>query len=481
MSSTFSGQPEPSPEAPPEVVIQVSRVSKAYRIWRNPADRLKYPLLRALGSILPRFLQPPQLRRRIGTDQATRYYTDFKALDDVSLTVRKGETLGIVGRNGSGKSTLLQIICGTLTPTSGTVAVRGKVAALLELGSGFNPEFTGRENVYLNGAVLGLERAQIDARLAAIAEFADIGTFLDQPVKTYSSGMYVRLAFAIITQVDADILVIDEALAVGDAFFTQKCMRFLRQFMESGTIIFVSHDTGAVINLCRSAVWLERGHVMREGEPKEIAAAYLANFYEANQGASKLPVPTTSAPAVAVRPPERDQRMEFINRSAQRNDIEVFRFRDEADSFGLGGASIVAVDLGDAQGAPLSWIVGGEQVSLTVACFARQELHRPIVGFFIKDRLGQTLFGDNTFLTYLGRPISITANSSFQAKFVFAMPLLPLGDYSVCVALAEGTQEDHVQHHWIHDAIFFKSHSSSTCTGLVGIPMQSIEILTNDL
>jgi len=223
-----------------DIAIKVENLSKCYHIYDQPHDRLKQIVLPRLGGFVG--LTPKQ------------YYQEFWALRDVSFEVKKGETVGIIGRNGSGKSTLLQMICGTLNPTSGSIQTQGRIAALLELGSGFNPEFTGRENVYMNGAVLGLSREEIDARFDAIAAFADIGQFIEQPVKTYSSGMMVRLAFAVIAHVDADILVIDEALAVGDAFFTQKCMRFLRAFMKTGTVLFVSHDTGSVRNLCARAI-----------------------------------------------------------------------------------------------------------------------------------------------------------------------------------------------------------------------------------
>lgn len=187
------------------------------------------------------------------------WQSEFQALKNISFSLQKGETVGIIGRNGSGKSTLLQTIVGTLATSSGSVQSSGRIAALLELGAGFNPEFTGRENVYLNGTIYGLSREQVDQRFADIEKFADIGSFIDQPVKTYSSGMFVRLAFAVIAHVDADILIIDEALAVGDALFAQKCMRFLEGFKENGTILFVSHDSGAVTSLCDRAIWLDSG------------------------------------------------------------------------------------------------------------------------------------------------------------------------------------------------------------------------------
>ncbi|MCK5232398.1 MAG: ABC transporter ATP-binding protein [Desulfobulbaceae bacterium] len=225
-----------------EIVIKVENLSKCFQIYDQPHDRLKqsiYPRLQRLAG------KPPK-----------QYFSEFWALQDISLQVKKGETVGIIGRNGSGKSTLLQMICGTLYPTTGSIQTTGRVVALLELGSGFNPEFTGRENVYMNAAVIGLSKKETDTRFDDIVAFADIGDFIEQPVKTYSSGMMVRLAFAVIAHVDADILVVDEALAVGDAFFTQKCMRFMRNLMKTGTVLFVSHDTGSVRNLCTKAIWI---------------------------------------------------------------------------------------------------------------------------------------------------------------------------------------------------------------------------------
>jgi len=435
-----------------EVVIGVERLSKCYHVYDQPKDRLLQMLARG----------------------RKQYYREFWALHDVSFEIRRGETVGIIGRNGSGKSTLLQIICGTLNPTSGSVSTHGRVAALLELGSGFNPEFTGRENVFMNCALYGMSSEQTTRKFADIEAFADIGDFIDQPVKTYSSGMMVRLAFAVIAHVDADILIIDEALAVGDTFFTQKCMRFLRQFMKTGTVLFVSHDVASVKNLCNRAVWLEKGQMQHAGTPKEVCDLYLEAFYEAQQGKST----TTKMKPVALQRArlEKDQRLEYINASNLRNDMEVFRFDPEAASFGKGGAQIVDVEFLDQQGARLNWVVGGEQVTLVVTALAHTALESPIFGFFIKDRLGQALFGDNTFLTYRDTPVACAAGVLLQAQFTFHMPLLPAGDYTVNVALADGTQEVHVQHHWIHDAVNFKSVSSSVSTGLIGVPMQHIEL-----
>jgi lipopolysaccharide transport system ATP-binding protein len=444
-----------------QFAIRVTHLSKRYEIYGSPRDRLKQ-------FVLPR-LQPLTGR----TPQ--QYFREFWALKDVSFEIKKGETVGIIGRNGSGKSTLLQMICGTLNPTSGTIETRGRIAALLELGSGFNPEFTGRENVYLNASVLGLKNEEINARFNDIVAFADIGDFIEQPVKTYSSGMMVRLAFAVIAHVDADILVIDEALAVGDAFFTQKCMRFLRSFMKTGTVLFVSHDTGSIKSLCNYAIWLEKGQVLQEGQSKEVCELYLEAFYEAQQGkSSTTKLKRFQKPNISL--PVKDQRLEFINTSNLRNDLEIFEFDPYAPSFGKGGAQILDVRLLDENDNPLAWIVGGEKVTLRVVIHVDQDLESPIVGFYVKDRLGQTLFGDNTFLSYQKHPVHCRKGSELQADFVFFMPLLPSGNYSITTAIANGTQEIHQQHHWIHDAILFKSESSSVSSGLIGIPMLEVRL-----
>lgn len=445
-----------------EIAIKVENLSKCYQIYDQPHDRLKQSIY-------------PRLQRLMGK-QPKQYFSEFWALKDVSFEIRRGETIGIIGRNGSGKSTLLQMICGTLNPTSGSVQTRGRVAALLELGSGFNPEFTGRENVYMNASVLGLSTKEIDVRFASIVSFADVGDFIEQPVKTYSSGMMLRLAFAVIAHVDADILVIDEALSVGDAFFTQKCMRFLRDFMKKGTVLFVSHDTGAVINFCQRAIWLNKGILKHQGDPKEVAQIYLAELYESQQGESVGVSNSTLDDDRSPSMPFRDMRLSFINTTKYRNDIELFSFVPDSASFGKGGGNITSVQLFDEAGQPLTWIVGGEKARLVVTCVANTNMFSPIIGFLVNDRLGQPIFGENTYNFAKQKPLNITLGEKFEAEFEFWMPILPVGDYSITVALAEGSQQNHIQHHWIHDALMMKSHSSSASTGLVGVPMSNINM-----
>ncbi len=254
---------------PEEIVINARQLSKAYRIWVDPSQRLISPLLAEAGRWLPHPLgRPLQQRAKAG-------YRDFFALQDVSFEVKRGEAVGIVGRNGAGKSTLLQIIAGTLQSSAGSIQINGRIAALLELGAGFNPDFTGRENVHLSAAVLGLARKETENRFDDIAAFADIGDFLDQPVKTYSSGMVMRLAFAVSTCVDPDILIVDEALSVGDAPFQAKCFRRLRQLIDKGvSLLFVSHDLGTVRTICSRALWLKNGRAEMWGEAKQVAKHY---------------------------------------------------------------------------------------------------------------------------------------------------------------------------------------------------------------
>ena len=437
-----------------DIVLSVRNVSKCFEMYEKPVHRLYQTLCAG----------------------KKRFYKEFWALKDINFEVRKGECVGIIGRNGAGKSTLLQIITGTLAPTTGEVKLKGRVAALLELGSGFNPEFTGRENVYLNGSILGLTKAEIDARYQDILDFADIGEFIDQPVKTYSSGMAVRLAFAVIAHVDADILIVDEALSVGDAFFQQKCMRFIRKFRKEHTILFVSHDTGAIVNLCSSALLLDGGHVARSGSAKDIAEYYLAQQIHANQG-GQMEIRESAEKAEESEDEVcfRDMRQDFIVHTNLRNDIELLQFNPESSSFGTGMAKITNVILTDERDQPLSWVVGGEMVKLKVTVECYKDMFSPIIGFIVKDRLGQGLFAANTCITYLNHPLSVARGQKLRGEFVFRMPILYVGDYSIMVSFAEGVQTENVQHHWMNDAFVFKSHAPEPLA-LLGLPMKSIRM-----
>lgn len=470
-----------------EIVISAQGLSKCYPIFSHPRDRLKQFIV-------------PALQRLVGANES-RYFHEFWSLRDVSLEIRRGETVGIIGRNGAGKSTLLQILCGTLEPTAGTYYTRGRIAALLELGAGFNPEFSGRDNVYLNATLLGLTRDEVDARFDAIAAFADIGEFIEQPVKTYSSGMYVRLAFAVIAHVDADILVVDEALAVGDAIFTQKCMRFIRAFQEQGTLLFVSHDTGSIQNLCRHAVWLDKGQVRMSGPSKKVAQSYLQFTLQslygegvvltAQEGTSladhKGGEPIGSQPGpengdVDGLPDEQlvADRIDDLKSLAVTNygaELQASINLFAATGFFTGDAEIRQVHLENlsTQGGDLIFR-GWDRVRLTITASARTILARPIIGFLLRDRLGQDLLGENTLVTTASEPRSASANSTLTAVFEFILPMLKNGDYSIMCSVADGDLYNHVQHHWIHDAMLLTVRNSDIQYGLVGVPFSKIEL-----
>ena len=403
--------------------ITVSGLSKSYRNFHQPINRLI------------QILRPKK----------TGLYTDFFALRDISFSVVRGESVAVVGRNGSGKSTLLQLIYGTIKPSSGQVDTQGKVAALLELGAGFDPEFTGLENLRMTAALYGITDAQLAEKTEQMLAFADIGAFIHQPVKTYSTGMVVRLAFAVIAHVDADILIIDEALAVGDAVFVQKCMRFIRDFKQHGTLLFVSHDMAAVQNLCDRAVWLDTGRIQQMGPAKEVAESYLQ--YALQQVAGDGVV-------LQSLPPE-----------------------THTKGWETGVARITQVQLINLNHPESECFEGGEKVSMRITIQASQRLVRPIIGFLLRDRLGQDLFGENTLrITTEGQEAPVLAGQRVTAVFDFTLPLLPNGQYAVACSIADGNLHDNTQHHFIHDALIVTVSSAQARWGLVGIACDQIRL-----
>lgn len=436
-----------------EVVVQAAGLGKSYAIFKRPEDRLKQMLSRG--------------RRR--------YFHEYWALRDVDLTIRKGETLALIGHNGAGKSTFLQLLCGTIAATTGSIAVAGRVGALLELGAGFNPEFTGRENMELAAAVLGLSSVELAAKTEAIIDFADIGDFLDQPVKVYSSGMYARLAFAVMAHMDPDILIVDEILSVGDAAFQQKCMRFIRRFKANGTLLFVSHDMAAVLALCDRAIWIEAGTIRQQGTAREVCAAYQASVQGGEINTNAFRIGASRAPSEAPHPV--DLREEALREAGQAPRVEVFAFDPDAPWFGKKGGTIVDTRVVDLDGAVMTAFSGGEEITLVIEAQAHEALTRPILGFIVKDRLGQNLFSDNTNMSYADCPVAVGPGDRLTASFTFRLPFMPAGDYAISVALADGTQEEHEQHHWIDEAMIFRVVSQNAAKGLIGIPMKKIELL----
>jgi len=368
-----------------DIAISVSNLSKCFQIYDKPRDRLKQAIMPKLYRALSLFTNSSISR--------PDYFREFWALRSVLFEVKKGETVGIIGRNGSGKSTLLQMICGTLTPSSGDIQVAGRVAALLELGAGFNPEFTGRENVYMNGALLGLSKSEIEARFNDIAAFADIGDFMDQPVKSYSSGMYVRLAFSVAVHVDPEILIIDEALAVGDIQFQMQCIDRMEKIRARGTtILFVSHSLEQVKRFCTSAIWLEKGGVRLMGE---------ANFVTDQYRDSSL---STSAERQSTR----------VDSSARLPECRSL-------------ASVISVDVNAKNLAPF------ESLSVRITYDVKDEpLPKLLIGVAIKDVKGTFVFGPNTYLDKVCIPY--TPGSHVVEYVIPRLPLLT-GTYFLDVGL----------------------------------------------
>ncbi len=470
-----------------DVAILATNLSKAYRTYRQPSDRLKQALYNGVQPFFRAF-------GKTGPEQ--RYYSEQWALHPINLEIKRGETVAIIGKNGSGKSTLLSLLCGTSSATSGEVRHFGRVGALLELGSGFNPEFTGRENVYLNASLLGLSTVETEARIHEIASFADIGDYFDQPIKTYSSGMTMRLAFSVIAHVDCDILVIDEALAVGDAYFQQKCLRWLRQFQKTGTVVFVSHDVGAVLSLCSRAVWLNEGKTQMIGVSKDVCEAYTAFIHKMITGQkleSPNSVPSQYPPDESSQlgpsspdssPPSSDTAAAGTVMPAPlpqppQSQSAVFDTLANSDSFGTGMAKIISGNLVSPNDAELPMLQGGEIVKLVIKVQALKALLSVIVGFIVKDRLGQPIFGDNTLERNSGQAFDLSELDTTTVTFEFQMPLLATGRYAITLAVATGTLAEHIQHHWLHDALMFDIHSS--VGGVVfGLPSSRSTILIND-
>lgn len=396
-------------------IIVAEKIGKSYRIWKDPSSRLKAPLVDAFSSLIPASFRQKR-------PEVSPYFHDFAALKDVSFTVGRGETLGIIGRNGSGKSTLLQIICGTLQPTSGEVTVRGRVAALLELGSGFNPEFTGRENVFLNASILGVTKAEVDARLDEILAFADIGEFIDQPVKTYSSGMMVRLAFAVSVCIEPDLLIVDEALSVGDVFFQQKCFARLRELQEKGvSLLFVSHDMGAVRNLCDRCILLNKGDVVFDGSP-EIA---VSKYYTASSETHGVPVETPAMTSTEVSE-EFQRRCDEI---MARNILPFAKTRH-----GNGGMHIVAASVKGPSSEGLEISVDDE-LTLALLLEADAPVASPSAGIHLFDRMNNLIFAAGTRNLRIDMPPMVKGEKRL-VEFTLRMAVQP-GQYTYSLGCSD--------------------------------------------
>ncbi len=390
----------------PQLAFKVDNLNKSYKLYKKPSDRLRETL----------------------NPFRKAYHTRFEALKDLSFEIPKGQVLGIIGKNGSGKSTLLKILTGVLTPTSGTCQRNGKIAALLELGAGFNPELTGIQNVFLNGSLMGFSEAEMNARLDDILNFADIGEFIHQPVKMYSSGMFVRLAFAVAINVDPDILIVDEALSVGDIRFQQKCLRKIQDFFQQGkTVIFVGHDLTTINTFCSWCMWINEGKIIAMGPPRDITKEYTSFMIYGMVSDSKE---ETKAPSV--------------------NWIDTEKF----ESFGDREAVISSFKIEDQNSGTPSLFMGGEKISIDLKITAINTVTDPIIGFVVTDRLGRACFGGNSYVN--DTKLETIAKGEHTYRISFEFPHITNGDYLLTLSIAQGVQSEHVQKHWVHDCFIFK-------------------------
>ncbi len=445
-----------------DFALQVQNLGKCYHIYRRPRDRLLQFVCRGYR----------------------RFYREFWALRDFSLNVKKGATIGVIGRNGSGKSTLLQLICGTLTATTGVIDVAGRVAALLELGAGFNPEFTGRENIYMNAAILGLSRRAIDDRFDALVHFADIGDFLDQPVKTYSSGMYIRLAFSVAVHTDPDILVVDEALAVGDIRFQAKCFRKFDEFRDAGrTILFVSHSTEQIVRHCSEAVLLEEGRILLHGDPKTVSNHYLDLAFGVKQEHADLtPPPPIGINALAAPPDDARVPPPIVASAAPPQSLPALfnqppgryesrpAYNPHEYRWGSRTAQIVDFVLQSPAGLHVNRIDSADELLLHVrVCFIR-DVARPIYGIYIKSPDGVTIAGFNSRDLQPRAPFAPRfPGDDIIVTFAFR-PSLNTGDYFLSLGVAEDILGEVVPLDRRYDSIHIFVHSSGRTNGILDIP-----------
>lgn len=405
--------------------IIVENISKVYPLYQNPQDRVK----------------------EIFSFKKKKYHEDFVALSDISFIVHEGETLGIIGKNGAGKSTLLKIITGVTTPTTGSIEMQGSVAALLELGTGFNPEYTGYENIYLNGTMRGYTREQMDEKIDGIIAFADIGEYINQPVKTYSSGMFARLAFSVMVSFKPDILIVDEALSVGDVFFQQKCNTFMKEKMKNVTKILVTHDMNSIANMADRVILLDKGKIIKEGKPLDVIEHYLKIMH------TEIYLDNTEN-KIAV-----DEMKDITN------GIDNW-FSISSDE--TGGALEVVIEkfLFTVNGTIGDVVKYGDKIKIQLLLKSKKNCENIIWGYTFKDKYGNSIFAQNT----LGAGIRIEGikkNRAYLLQLSFPWPQVKEGDYFLTLGIGEG--EDQMVH-----TIQCWAHNVAHVQGIASIPMHGI-------
>jgi ABC-type polysaccharide/polyol phosphate transport system ATPase subunit len=414
-------------------VIEFRSVYKSYSIYENPSDRLK----------------------ELVTLQRRSYHRDYWALTDLSFDIQRGETFCVIGENGAGKSTLLQLVAGIIEPSAGEVSVKGRISALLELGAGFNPEFTGRDNVYLNGSILGFSTSEMDARYSRIEQFAEIGDFINQPVKTYSSGMAIRLAFSVAIHVDPDILLVDEALAVGDIYFRQRCMRKVHELRENGTtILFVSHAMPDVKSLGDRALWLEQGKLRELGPPAPVISKYLAAMTAKDSA------------YLDSRPPQQHPGRDSVERPPEVID----NIPNIDHRHGDRRAEVIGIAVFDETGNSSTILEPESPIIVRISVRAIESLGRPNVGFMMRNHLGVDFAGSNTSRDGYELP-PMEPGDVITVDFHLQLPILYPGHFSFSPAIADGSLNDYKMCDWIDNAITLQmGHATGPVYGFMHLP-----------
>lgn len=427
------------------VAISVNHISKVYRLYDNPMDRLKESL---------------------GFSKKKKYKEHY-ALNDVSFDIKKGEAVGIIGTNGSGKSTILKIITGVLNPTAGTITVDGRISALLELGAGFNMEYTGLENVYLNGTMLGFSKEEIDARLQDILSFADIGEFIHQPVKTYSSGMFVRLAFAVAINIDPEILIVDEALSVGDIFFQSKCFRKFEEFKEKGkTILLVSHDLSSISKYCDKVILLNKGNKVSEGSPKVVVDEYKKILADKSENISETDESSINETGIYTpeQPVSKQQDDKFF---IKKNWNKPFPLNPEFIEYGTGKAEIIDFSIVDCNGNVTNLIEKDTEFEIIMKMRFHDTVGEPIFAYTIKDIRGTDLTGTNTM--YENVPVREMHKGDEQEAIFKQKMTLQGGEYMLSLGCTGYCNGDFEVFHRLYDICNLSVMSTKNTIGFYDI------------
>ena len=439
-----------------ENAIEVRGVSKFYNLYERPQDRVK-----ELFSLTKK-----------------KYHTLYKALDQVSFTVKKGETLGIIGRNGAGKSTLLKLITGVITPSEGTIETHGEISALLELGTGFNPEYTGYENIFLNGSMRGFSDEEMQEKVKEIVDFADIGEYMGQPVKTYSSGMFARLAFAVMISFKPEILIVDEALSVGDIFFQQKCNTFMKEEMKGVTKLLVTHDMNSIANMAGRVILIDRGKIIREGKPLEVIEDYLkllhTSVFQSEEAAAK----DEDARLATAERSEVAERKAVAAEAAEREKEKAEIGWVDSPKESIGGAQDILIDRCRMliNGEAVDVVKPGDAVRIELLLHSKKDADNIIIGYTFKDKYGNSIFAQST----LGEGIMIEGVKQGEvrkASLSFHWPEVKEGDYFLTLGLGEGyDQMVHTVQCWVHSVLHVQAIALKPMHGVINHVIEEFKI-----